>query len=392
MSAELSIGAPRDERELAAFVEIACESLGVPPTDEYDWPQKCGPENLRLARRGGQVLGGLGLLHFGQWFGGRSVPMTGVSLVAVAPQHRSSGVAGALLRSALAEMRDAGTPLSGLYPATQPVYRKAGFEQAGVRIQYGVTLDRLDIRDRELGVRAFEPSERARIRTVQRTFAQRSNGLLDRIEWNWNRVEEPRHGTAYGYIFGDPGEVEGYLFFTQRKHESFGYDLFATDVVALTPRAVRRIWTFLADHRSVAGKFQFCGAPADPMLYALTEQSYEIELRIDWMSRIVDVRAALEARGYPAGVATKLHLDVYDDVLEQNTGKFVLDVCEKKGRARPGGRGDLRVDIRGLATLYTGHLSARELLATDRVSGTDAAIEAASAIFAGPSPWLSENY
>ena len=46
------------------------------------------------------------------------------------------------------------------------------------------------------------------------------------------------------------------------------------------------------------------------------------------MLRIVDVAAALEARGYPAGLEAQLELEVEDELLAWNHGRLRLSVAD----------------------------------------------------------------
>jgi predicted acetyltransferase len=50
------------------------------------------------------------------------------------------------------------------------------------------------------------------------------------------------------------------------------------------------------------------------------------------------------------------------------------------------------MDIRGLAPLYTGHLSAEQLALTGLLEGPSEALAAASAVFAGPAPGMGERF
>ena len=93
--------------------------------------------------RRGTPAGGLALYRMGQWFGGRPVPLVGVGAVAIAPEHRGTGTAERLMEGTLRELRAEGIALSGLYPATQRLYRKGGYEQAGGRYHYSMPLARL---------------------------------------------------------------------------------------------------------------------------------------------------------------------------------------------------------------------------------------------------------
>src|SRR5262245_41049785 len=106
------------------------------PGGMRDWMGLLGVGNVRAVRVEGRVVAGLGLIWMGQWFGGVSVPMVGVTAVGVAPEQRGRGVGIGMLEAMLSEVRAAGVPLSALYPATQTFYQRAGYERAGQRVTY----------------------------------------------------------------------------------------------------------------------------------------------------------------------------------------------------------------------------------------------------------------
>jgi predicted acetyltransferase len=128
--------------------------------------------------------------------------------------------------------------------------------------------------------------------------------------------------------------------------------------------------------------------PNDPRLTVLPLDGISLELEHPWMLRLADVPRALAARGYAPGARGELELDVSDDLLASNAGRFVLSVAGGEGTVRRGGSGVLRVDVRGLAALYTGHLGPWALRAAGLADGDDAALEQAAALFDGPAPWM----
>ena len=79
----------------------------------------------------GRAVAGSRLVAFGQWFGGRRVPMAGFSPVAVAPEHRGRGLGRAVTAGQYADMRDRGEVAAGLFPSSVALYRSVGFELAG---------------------------------------------------------------------------------------------------------------------------------------------------------------------------------------------------------------------------------------------------------------------
>ena len=110
------------------------------------------------------------------------------------------------------------------------------------------------------------------------------------------------------------------------------------------------------------------------------------------MLRLVDVKAALEARGYRSGVSAEVHLDIQDDLFPENSGKKRLVISDGGAEVTGGGDGRIRLDVRGLAALYTGHLSAHDLAVTSLIDASDGDLESLGAVFAGPAPWMADMF
>ena len=131
MQTGMDVGPPTGDEESIALAEILALALDYPVADLKPRMEPVGLENVPVVRADGRVAGGLWLLPLGQWFGGRGVPMVGISLVGVAPEYRDPGAAAQLMKATVQGSHAEGVALSTLYPATQPLYRSAGYEQAG---------------------------------------------------------------------------------------------------------------------------------------------------------------------------------------------------------------------------------------------------------------------
>ena len=316
--------------------------------------------------------------------------MTGIGGVGIEPEHRAGGMATALMRSVVEELQANGCALSTLYPATQPVYRRVGYELAGSYLNWSVSSELIDTRDRELDIELTD--DRATFVDLYSARARTTHGNLDRSEWYWDRVLEPPKTTQHRYVVKGPDGPEGYVLFTQPTPSGWKYDLALRDVVALTPRAARRLWTFFADHRSFAAKVKWTGPAGDPFTLALREQSWDLDRSWSWMLRIVDVERALTERGYAATLETELTLAIVDDLLPANNATFTLGVSGGKGSVSRDGKSDLKIDIRGLAPLYTSFMTADDLKVAGYIEGPDEALSRATAIFAGGAPWLADSF
>ncbi|RKH11101.1 GNAT family N-acetyltransferase [Corallococcus sp. CA053C] len=388
-------GPPRDEHELTAAADITAQAFAMSATDAETTVRKNGPELLRLLRRDGQPAATLTLIRMGQFLGGRSVPLIGVGGVGVAPAHRGGGVATRLFHRFLREMRDEGAPLSVLYPATQPLYRRVGYEVAGARYEIHVDASSLELGERTLTLRPMTASDDAAVQACYRRFAAAHHGWLDRGEYIWKRVRTPRNDTAHGFVVEGTSGVEGYVYLIRNLVPQGAVPkqaLKLTDLVATTPAAARRLLRFLGDHRSLAQDILWHGGADEPLLALVREQTYQVKLSMHWMTRLLDVPKALEARGWPQGLSGALHLDVQDDLFPENHGRFVLEVEGGAARVRPGGEGRLRLHVRGLSPLFTGFLSPRALQLAGMLEADDASLTAASALFSGPAPSMRDMF
>lgn len=388
---------PETDAERDALADVLSEAFNS-GADAPSFLERAGHENLRvICTTDGTVAGGLACVPMGQFFGGRSVPMLGIAAVGVAPEHRSGGVARQLMDSIVRESAHTGFPISALYPATQTLYRRSGYEQAGSLNKFEIPTAGINVHDRDLPIELIIEEHEAEIAATYRERARRSNGNLDRGEYIWRRIRKFRNTTdARGYLARNPdtGACEAYMYLVKVDSPDAAYDVRATDFVSLTGRGGRRLWSLLSEFRSMAGKVIMLTSTCDPAIMILPENPYKIHIDCHWMIRIADVPAALEARGYPTPIDESVHLEVFgDEAIDANNDRFVLHVKDGHGSVERGGEGTLRTHIRGLAPMYASHRTATEMLGTDLVECDDvAALDSTNIVFSGPDSWMPDMF
>lgn len=387
-----SVGPPESSDEIHALAAILRQSFGRNEDEQRSWLDRASPDTVRVVRRRGEVAGGLTLLRMGQWYGARSVPMAGIAAVGIAPEHRATGAATALMRATLDELHGEGVAVSTLFPSTLPLYRKLGYERAGLYVNYRIPTRTIDVRDRTLEVRPADKSDHETIRALYTRQARHAPGNLDRSPVMWRRLWEPPGQELHAYVVAGAGGPLGYVAFTQGRDRSWRYDLRVRDMTWTTPEAGRRILALFADHRSLAQDVGWHGPPADPLLYLLAEHDWESPSYWTWMLRVVDVRGALGARGYPPGVDAEMHLEVRDDVLGWNAGRFLVQIADGKASVRKGGRGRLRLGVGALAPLFTGLMTPVALAQAGMIEGTERELATAARAFGGPAPWMADFF
>lgn len=213
----------------------------------------------------------------------------------------------------------------------------------------------------------------------------------------WNRIFRHLDHPTYSYLLGDLKNPEGYLCCTQipRGH---AFLLEIRDWLATTPEAYSRIWSFVAEHRSVTESVGWAGPASDPMLLQPPELQLSVQQYSRWLIRILDVTAALSQRGYPGVANMELSFVIHDEMFSHNSGLFRLRISDGKPVVQrldedaTLGENQIRLDVRSLAPLYTGLLSAHQLAAICRITGTASGFDAADQCFRNGEPWMPEHF
>ncbi len=363
------------------------------------WLRTAGTEHMRVIREdgGGAIPACLLRIPMGQFFGGRSVPMLGIAGVAVAPEARGRGHAMDLMQQALRQGAAEGTPISCLYASTQSLYRRVGFEQAGHRFTTTVELGDIQIRERRGDLRPLTDDDDHAVRACYAAFATPFNGLLDRGPYCWGRIRLNWDQRFNGFGLFAGSTLRGYLMLNQKRDPALGrHDLTLTDFCFSDAEAGRRIWGFLADFATTGDRVIFHGSPLHPALTLLPQQQYTVAKRDYWMLRILDVRRAIEARGYNPAVTAGFCLEVADDLIPANAGLWTIRVRDGHAAAERGGDDalpTLRCHVRGLAAMYSGLYTPRQARLVGLAEGDDRALDCAGAAFAcGGTPWMTDMF
>ncbi|SDY60998.1 Predicted acetyltransferase [Amycolatopsis xylanica] len=334
---------------------IAFGSSGPRPTA---WPAS---DERRLVAEEDAVYGYLRIRRFGQYFGGRVVPMGGLATVAVDPHARGKGVASGLLDAALVRMREDGQPLSTLFTTVPSLYRGRGWEQSGV------------IEHAEIPVDAFRalPASPVILAPVDKsafdamTACYRStavDGLLD-------RTREDLLDNDFATLAYTGDSLTGYLDL-QRLPDRV---IYARELIAGDPATATALLRSLG---SWSGLMQTVRLRlTDPSMLALVLPTAFSTTTEPWYLRVVDFQSAIAARGWPAalslsdGVAAEL--EIVDPHAPWHAGRHRLIIDGDQVRCEPGGSGTVVMHARALGPWYAG-VSSVTLRAAGLMTGTPA--------------------
>jgi predicted acetyltransferase len=338
--------------------------------------------------------------------GGLDVPMAGIVGVGVVPTHRRRGISAAMMRRQLDDVRDRGEAIAALHASEGGIYGRYGFGLATLNASTEIETDRSAF------VRGYRPSGRMRLlkredalqpfRTVyDRARVLRPGGLdLDDRWFEWmffvgkRDEDEP---PFFALHESDEGEPDAFAVYTV-KHKWPGsvpkLELEVRLLVATTPQAYADVWRFVFDI-DLVHVVKAWGRPVDEPLLFLLAEPRRLGLRVEdgmWI-RLVDVPAALEARGYRAD--GQIVFEVRDAFCPWNDGRYELTV--EAGRAsctasvRPA---DIACSVNDLGAAYLGGPTlgqlARAGLVVEERAGS---LAQADAMFASvPSPWSAVHF
>ena len=360
------------------------------------WTANAGIESLRTLESDGNIVGTTRFIEMGQYFGGKRVEMMGIAGVTISPEARATGVGRVLMDETLKELSDRGTPISVLYASACAFYRKVGYETAGASYIHRVPLELVPRTPCPLIVRPYTEADQDSIEACYEKTVRDRDGAVARGEYIWQRVRCPSGKTARGFVFERAGGgIEGYIFYRQRPIPGvpFPMELFATDLCATTPDARDTLFAYLRGYCSMCSHLVFEAGPLHPMATVLAQQAADTRMHEHWMLRVVDVKRALEQRGYPRGGDASLCFELNDDAIPSNTGVWTLTVTAGSGSLNKGGDPKLALDARALAALYTGFASARDLRVwTSLRCDDDRTLNTCDALFRGPSPGMAEMF
>lgn len=390
---KFTVERPR-RREVRQMAQIVMDALIVPPEHQKNLRrlfEEIGAPNLRVVRAGSKIVGGLGITPMGHYFGGRRVYCAGITLVGVSPEWRRKGAATALMAETVRELYEQKYPISSLFAASESLYRKSGYERALVKYIYETEPRNIGVKDRECEMVPAKRGATKQFRDAYRKRALQVNGNLDRHETLWQWRHNPPDRSVHRYLVKRAGKVEGYIVYVQdRKGDETS--IWVKDLCVLSRAAGRRILTFFADHSTMVRKVRWAGGPNDALLELLQENSFRILHYFPAMLRIVSVPLALRAKGYPAGVEAEIHFRITDDLITRNNGGFILRVSGGRATVKRGGKCNIRLDVKALAQLYTGRYSPRELALLGNIEAGEKELDALAPVFAGPMPWLPDDF
>ncbi|MHB8508912.1 MAG: GNAT family N-acetyltransferase [Candidatus Dormibacteria bacterium] len=385
---------PMRDDEAERVQSLRAQAFGGPPGGELSALSRQSISVLAVRDR---VEGIIGLNPMGHFFGGRSVPGCGITSVAVAAESRGKGTGRQLMAGAFSAARSQGAAISALYPSSLRPYRAFGYELAGRWTEYSAPLAALP-HDGAGEIEAWDDDDLDAVIACYSTVARGNMGMLDRPMnfWLSRVVDVPSDRALYRYCVRRGDAIAAYVVYTQDKAPGeipYFHDIKCRDLIWTDREAALAILAFLRRDGALGRNLIWSGPLADPLTLLFAEQ--QIRTHASWgsMLRLLDVDAALEARGYPPALTAAVTLEVVDQVIAHNSRAFTLSVAGGRAAVDPATSSKARIDVGAFAAIYSGWLSAADAVRAGRLVGADPeTVAALDLVFAGPKPWMVEFF
>lgn len=343
----------RDRGQAAELLSLVYRSGEPMPEDR---PLVDGEGHAYLAERDGRVLAYFEVLPMRATLPRHPVPCAGIAAVAVRPEARSGGLGRAMMRWALAPLRERGYAMASLYAFRESFYRPVGYEVVGRRFQIVCPHARLPHVSSELAVHAADEEGWQRAAPVYEVFARRYSGMNLRSPEQWKTVTRGTGGKTRLFLIGDPAEayavvhLQGAFWEQQRVSEvawssKAGYD------------GLLAFFRSLAANKSHLAWYE----PGDsPFLARSLDQGVEVSLERWMMSRALDVPTVLRALK-PLGEGT-LGIDVLDPAIPEHAGPWTITWSSEGIEAKQGGDAEATLPVGAFTQAAHGEPCAEELL------------------------------
>ncbi|GAA0277596.1 GNAT family N-acetyltransferase [Cryptosporangium japonicum] len=392
---------PDDEALTTAGAHLLRNAFGGPDrADKYR--ESTARDVVFAAVDGRDLLGVTSIRPYGQWFAGRELPMGGISAVAVAAHARRRGVARGLLTRAIEQMHGDGQPVSTLYPSIPPAYRSFGWEVAGQLAVIELPAALLATAG-AAGPAGVKPTADVALRALDR--AQPSDADLAAVHALYTAAARGAVGplTRTGPLFAPAklAEPDGVVIASVEGTDA-GYVSWSREEI---PDAAPRleVHDLIADRQDVRDALLAAAGSwhtsirttrvrlADPVIGGIGLPRGRFTWHEPWMLRLVDVAGAVAGRGFgPLG--GDVDLEITDPQAPWNDGRWTLSVAAGRGTLTPGGTGAVKLGPRGLAAVFTGYAGAAALRSANLADGDEASLARLAALFAGPAPWMLDDF
>jgi predicted acetyltransferase len=397
VTVEIKRGITEDELVAAITPISAAFGEGATPEQIEDSKLLTELDRFLLAYDGGDIVGTASEFSFELTLpGGATIPIGGVSDVAVAATHRRRGILRQLMARQLDAIAERGEPVALLTASESSIYGRFGYGLATSTASIRIETDHAAFqREPEAGGRlrmVFGDEARKVVPEAYERYRRARAGSLTRSDRYWELLfrdrQKDRGGASarFDVVHQDAGgRADGFVTYrianewpdSIARNECRVIELLAADA-----EVEAALWRFVLD-LDLVGEVSARDVAVDaPLRWRLADpRRLRFVRQRDWLwARLLDVPAALSARSF--GPGEPVVIEVVDAFRPQTAGQYRdgPDGCERVSDAADA---DVRCDVADLGAAYLGGVSFGTLARAGRVDELRAgATAAADALFA----------
>jgi predicted acetyltransferase len=354
------------------------------------------------------IVGTAGWLPFDMTVPGGEIPVAAVTMVTVRPTHRRRGILRQMMTRQLADVHAAGVLAATLWASESSIYQRFGYGQAYNKGRIEIDprraaflndpgpLGRTRIVSDAEALELF-PEIYERVRRETPASFKRSP-LRWEARWKAGPPPGPAGGPMLHMVLELDGRPEGYARY--RIFPGYGPDALPThqldvlEAIGTSPVATREVWRYLFGVDLIS-RVSTHRLNAEHPLTLMLADPRQLRLTVGdgtWV-RLIDVKAALEARRYHREGA--LTFELADTVCPWNAGVWTLEAApDGASFRRTDAAPDLRLSVTELGAMYLGTVPCTRLLRAGRLDElTQGAASKADGLFRSEVPaWCLDDF
>jgi predicted acetyltransferase len=321
---------------------------------------------------------------FEMYLGGKRTVVAGLASVVSAAETRRQGHVRALLSHGLEMLRDQDIAWCLEYPFDTRYYRRFGWETVANGSFVEVPIERFRRFDSPGTIQRVEPDDTSlgAIQRIHSAWASAYNFTMartDSIRPHWERIldGDPWHDDDARFVF-----LSEHAYCVLKISSKAGAEtLLLLDYAFETPAGRETIFAFMNHFAGQVDTVRLQLATDDPL--ALEWSNFTVAHPHPLHARIVDAAQALT--GWQTAEDFAFAIEVRDDFCEWNNATFAVAVEDGLTVARRvDAEADLSADIRGLAQVLSGSVSASAARQTGVVTGDAESIAKLSSLATRP--------
>ncbi|MDR0321312.1 MAG: GNAT family N-acetyltransferase [Treponema sp.] len=314
---------------------------------------------------GKKLLAGMFEIDYLMRFDGHSVKMSGIGGVGTLPEARKGGHIRRIFERLLPQAYEKGVVFSNLAPFSHEFYRKFGYEIACARNNISIsTHDLTEIKAGGEYVHILPEDDTSLLSEVHSSYIENINHGIHRDYWAENRAwklftrNDPCATGTYLYLWKDEsGKPKSYIKYNDVMEDG-EHNMSVTELAFTDKKGLYGALGLVGGLSAQFENFKWqMPSFIDPCDFIGDAWSIEMNLKPREMTRVINVKAALELLRRPAGEGEYV-IEVEDENISANSGKYLVQFAPEGTKVSLTKRNqDICCDTLILSQLITGYRS-----------------------------------